>query len=93
MWNLLAIAAPLVGLVACAAVASATRQGSDLAGGLGGLFRGTLALAALCGIGTAAAIAAIARHERPGWLGVALALLNLVLMLPGLWVLIRMDWE
>lgn len=93
MWKWLGLAAPVAGLIACAAVASATRQSSDLAGGLGGLFRGTLALSGICAAGAGAAAASILRNERPGWLGIVMVAVNLILMLPGLWVLIRADWD
>lgn len=93
LWNWIAAAAPAVGVAACLIVASGAQQGSGLAGGIGSLFRGALVLAAICAAGEGAAIAAIAQNERPRGLSVALAVLNLLLILPGLWVLIRMDWD
>lgn len=92
-WTWIATAAPIVGLLALIAVSSATPQGSDMASGIGGLFRGALAMAAICAIGEGAAVAAIVRGEQPTWLGIAMAVLNLISLLPGVWVLIRMDWD
>jgi hypothetical protein len=50
-------------------------------------------MAALCAVGCGAAITGMLRNEPPGWLGLALVVLNLILLLPGVWVLLRMDWE
>ena len=92
-WNGIATAAPVVGFLACIAVSRATPQGSDMVSGIGGLFRGAVAMAAICAIGEGVVLAAIVRGERPARLGIAMAVLNLILLLPGVWVLIRMDWD
>jgi hypothetical protein len=92
-WNWIAMVAPVLGCLACLVVSGARPQGSELAGGLGALFRGCVAMAAICAIGAGAAILGMFRNEGPGWLGVAMLVLNLILLLPGVWVLLRMDWD
>lgn len=90
----LAAAAPLAGLLLGMVVAAVGK--TDMAtgaSGIGAVFRGYLALAAVCTVGEIAGLVGLYRGYRPTWLCWLAAVLNGLIILPGLLLLFKMDWD
>jgi hypothetical protein len=92
MCTVVSALAPLLGMAACAMLASAAKSGG-MASGIGGLFQGLVALSLACAVGGVSALAAMSQGMQPRWVAIVLLVANGLLGLPGIWVLARMDWE
>lgn len=85
IFSLLSLAIPLLGAAYAASVYS--RSSADTIGGaIGHGIAAYMIFAIACILGEAAAIAALVRAERPGWLGVMGVVLNLTAVIPPILV-------
>lgn len=87
--------APVMGILTCGMLASAAKSGG-MASGIGGFFQGLIALSISSTLGGLAALAAMSVLTEEGqsrWAAIAMLVLNGLLVMPGIWVLARMDWE
>lgn len=89
-----AAAAPVAGLLLGFAVAAGGRTDmATAASGIGAVFRGYVAMAAVCAAGGAAGFVGLCRDDRPAWWCWLAVVLNGLIVLPGLFILFKMDWD
>ncbi|MBL8292179.1 MAG: hypothetical protein JNN08_10100 [Bryobacterales bacterium] len=84
LFNIVSVILPVAGAIYAWTVYS--KSSADTVGGAIGILLGAyIVFAIACLAGEASAIVALARAERPGWLSVAGAILNLSAVVPPLY--------
>ena len=90
LWNIVSLVLPVAAIVLGVLVTAASGR-SDMASGLGSIFKVVVIVGAVSMLGEAAAVAALIRGERMVALSVLGIVLNLLLIVPAVYLWSRMD--
>lgn len=89
-WNIVSVVLPLAGAFLAAVVLKSSSPGG-FGDAIGGVLKAVIALGTVCLLGEAAAITALVRGERMAGLSILGAILNIVVIVPAIYLASRIE--